>query len=156
MDCLKFSQKEGFTTAPDPLGAEDGFFADLLTAAGYAVDVGSGKQGRDNAIEVVVYRKGQTDEFLVEVSDWAGGKSVVVNGEADLFALRLRLAPLFTVAVESALDEIREMATRAFRAWHGHDSAEVCRACDPYEYEAQQRRRREAALRPASTAVKTR
>lgn len=70
-------------------------------------------------------------KFYVAVSFGDRFSAVMVDDEAELLALWLRLSSIVNARMAEELPELVTCARRAFRALHGHDSDRPCSDCDP-------------------------
>lgn len=94
--------------------------------------------------------------YLVQLP--APGDSVALVWLPDYAAwcdFMVAYGPVFTSRILlSQVDHLVDIASKAFCAWHGHDAATFCRACDPQSYAQWQRavQRQKALKRAANTA----
>lgn len=112
-----------------------------------------GDAGYDSTPGATIYyslAKPQPGEpkFLAELNT---GTHIWVKTEVDLLALQIKLAQLMYNSVGlSALEDMRLLLIRTFRAWHHHDANDVCADCDPQEYRYWQERREQARKKKAA------
>lgn len=112
---------------------------------------------RDYGSTIVVYLSvaKNSDWFaIVAVGDCADTEYIAVRTRIDLMDLRIKLAPLRTIAVFQRFDLLVSLVEKAFHAWHGHDFEEACDDCDPYQAAADRRLAAQAAQRRAEVEKK--
>lgn len=90
---------------------------------------------------------------LVEFNDVDRFDHILVTTAADHLALLAALAPVVAASAAYELSELRALAKKAFRAWHGHRAEGVCYACDPEATKAIEEVRRRRRERQAADAV---
>ncbi|HMU39611.1 MAG TPA: hypothetical protein PKE31_11435 [Pseudomonadota bacterium] len=94
---------------------------------------------------------GDGHQFLAEWGDMQACKLIFVPNWPTLIKLQTLAAPIIQAALfEFRLASIERMAKKAFRAWHEHDSEDVCMGCDPDE--AKERDEQRAKARAARAA----
>lgn len=77
---------------------------------------------------------GDGHQFLAVWGDVNSNKLVFVPDWPTLIKLQALAAPIIQAALfASRLASIESLAKKAFRAWHQHDSDDVCMGCDPDE-----------------------
>lgn len=60
------------------------------------------------------------------------GHFVYLDSFSDLLDFMARYTPaLELMNLRSDIEQLHELAEKAFQAWHGHHAVEVCRRCDP-------------------------
>lgn len=78
--------------------------------------------------------EGKGHEFFVEWSDDDAVRVVFVPDWPTLLKLRALAATMMHVTeLDVRLEELTNIASKAFRAWHGHRSDGHCQHCDPEE-----------------------
>lgn len=93
---------------------------------------------------------GDGHQFLAAWGDVNTTKLIFVPDWPTLIKLQALAAPIIQAALfELRLASVEKMAKKAFRAWHEHDSDDVCKTCDPVE--AKEREERRAKARAAGT-----
>jgi hypothetical protein len=94
---------------------------------------------------------GDGHQFLAVWGDANSNKLIFVPDWPTLIKLQALAAPIIQAALfEFRLASVERMAKKAFRAWHEHDSEDVCMGCDPDE--AKERDDRRAEYRAARAA----
>ena len=94
---------------------------------------------------------GDGHQFLAVWGDVNSNKLVFVPDWPTLIKLQALAAPIIQAALfASRLSSIESLAKKAFRAWHQHDSDDVCMRCDPDE--AKERDEQRAKARAARAA----
>jgi len=82
------------------------------------------------------------------------GLLFVAETAHDSMALMERLLGIVAKANEiESISSFLKTVERAFHAWHGHDSDDPCRECDPVECERIEVRRKDMARRRAELAA---
>ncbi len=101
---------------------------------------------------------GDGHQFLAVWGDVNSNKLVFVPDWPTLIKLQALAAPIIQAALfASRLSSIESLAKKAFRAWHQHDSDDVCMGCDPVEAKEREERRAKArAARRAESSTDSR
>ena len=130
---LRYSQADGFTEIPEPIEwLPNETLERWLTRAGYGLHDDDGD--RDGYHFVIYHRKPDCTvpyKHFVVIGTACTWDGVFVKNEADLLALRITTAPMVLLEAITHLEEMATAASRAFRAWHGHDSHNCCPHCAP-------------------------
>lgn len=86
--------------------------------------------------------------YVVELVTVTRGDDILVRTHADLLALRCHVAPYLLLEALMQLGDLRAIATKAFRAAHGHSVQRACNECDPEQVKQDEEfRRRQAKLK---------
>ena len=131
---LKFSQVAGFVVTELPIEAknmEDS--ADWRERAGYCrtPDSSDGAATPHDSSPIHYYKGKEGDGWLVEVRSGELITEILVDNEAELFALRTKIAtPIFT-AIADRFEAVAVITEKAFLVWHGHQYYRPCAKCDP-------------------------
>lgn len=143
---ITFSQASGFAMLqPDPFAwlDSDKSFDDWAKRLGFTSEQQDG-QPEGNEYHCYKNRDPQAEwQFLIVVNGYFTSDSVVVKNEAELLALRLKLAPFVTSGFAADLSTMEHYLEKLFRAFHGHDPFVACPKCDPGEYRRQVERKLE-------------
>lgn len=111
---------------------------DFFRAAGYFLCIRDGYNNDEPyCLDVYVSEK-EPNKAVAICPEMAEESYCVILTETseDLLALRVALAPLLTtIMLGTFCSTVEEIATKAFRAWHGHDWFESCMECDPIQTE---------------------
>ena len=153
MGYLLFTQRDGFTdfTPPaEPPEPTDVHFDETAwrRQRGYAQRLFT--EGDDNVARVDCWVRAHTQlgewpRYLVEFSEGSTYNTIFVVEQGDLLALRERLSSLCAANnISCLLPRLVDIAEKAFRAWHRHDSDDACQFCDPLQHKTQQEMRKKA------------
>jgi hypothetical protein len=94
--------------------------------------------------------RGEGDAYYVSYLNGEVYTAIVVPDEASLMALRIQMAPLLVAnGMGWHLEEMKIIAEKAFRAWHGHAHLYPCGKCDPDGFALEKQRSEERAKRKA-------
>lgn len=159
-DCWEFDFRKGWTEISDPLrtiGGDDERVdqGELMERANY--------REIDNVAEILVvlftrnlpgpesYRGTISERYPFFIEYTPNGSHVYSIYCPDLPSMIEAMGKLSTgqPSWKFVPGELLDFLEKAFRVFHGHPLYECCPSCDPVEYEAKQRRRREWAERKA-------
>jgi hypothetical protein len=132
-----------WTEFEDPLVVEGEELNVTLKRAGYNSAMNYGEEG---VFEAEVYRaEGSPLEWLIIFSlDVGSFECVYIEDIPSLMQWQRDFATFYMLErMDYRLNELTEAARRAFRAWHGHESENVCDDCDPLETRRREQRRQE-------------
>jgi hypothetical protein len=87
--------------------------------------------------------------FVVEVETDSTWDLVFVATRGDLLALRIQLAGHIAPWMAYVVQELHDMAAKAFHAMHGHYHHNTCHHCDPHAMELEELSRVSARERKA-------
>lgn len=142
---IAFSQAQGFYEVgfDTPDGDID---ADWFTTIGFKY-VGIPDLGENDGLSLTAHKKFEGAEhewsYLVDLASPDACHFILVKNEADLIALKVKLAPLILADVIPYLNQFQVIMERAFRAWHGHPYHQACAECDPTTYQRMENRAQE-------------
>jgi hypothetical protein len=143
---IVYSQKEGFYEEEGDLDWGDRKDLENYGDWHRAVGLHEGELGNDfwgsecgDRLTVRNFEKPGPYAGIVEISTPFTHQTIFAKTYADLIALQVVLAPLLLREVLTDLSEFKIVLEKAFFAWHGHAMMNVCRKCDPQEWEALQK-----------------
>ena len=144
MKAWKYRRGE-WTEIEDPVvGGENEDWKVTLKRAGYR-GFPQMEFGDPDIQGLVVYRKvDYTAPYLINVTDGDVVETVYIDDFPSLLQFLRDFAPFCSLAnTDDNLKELVQVLRKSFRGWHGHDADDVCRECDPLEYERRQEFRRQ-------------
>ena len=106
-----------------------------LERAGYN-DFPSETYGEETqGVEIYCRRDSEPPWYVTfDIADYCF--SVLIYDERSLLEWIAKYTPAYSVKqVSSNFAEALDILRKAFRVWHRHDPADVCRNCDPVEYQ---------------------
>jgi hypothetical protein len=131
---LKFSQAHGFEVAALPIESKDGEdTGDWRERAGYSRDHHSsdGTVTGEGSGVIHYYKQKKGDGWLVEIENGTLFTEILVDNEAELFALRVKISAPILASISDRISVLTSIAEKAFRVWHEHPFFQPCAECDP-------------------------
>jgi hypothetical protein len=144
-----------WTEIDDPLEWHDGEdFAEGLQRSGYYKHACS-SYGNEFSGDMQVYAKREDRQpYLVCVCfDGSRVEHVFIDDFPSMMEFLRDFVPLFTqIELQSQIDDMKSPMEKAFQAWHGHGTEQICRECAPVEWEEVREFKRKLAEKKTNQA----
>jgi|GEM_PF-3809488 len=142
--CWKY-EKGNWSPTKDPAGeVGDEGFGEALQRNGYNTNPYLDLREHDWGASIGVYKKDNDTSplYIIVTLPNDDCMTVLVDDMDDLMQWLKEYLPVIHFANTSVVQsQMLELLEKAFRAWHEHDSADICPRCDPMGYQAREERR---------------